>query len=504
VRLNISTLGLPWVFVIACGPAADDAMTSPDARVPDRADIGADPPDADARPTEGPLCTATPCQPEPGFDDCLDRLVFVAAGAALGGDGSRQRPFTEIGRAVAHAAGNGGGSVVVAGGVYKETVNLPDGVCIHGGYGPDWIRRDAVTEIRGIDPEGRTCAAVIADDVLRGAGLDRVTLTTVDGAAGTTTIGLLARRAPALVLHAVVARPGHGGAGRAGLDGRPGAAGGRGSDGEHVQIDYCFEAVPGDGGRNPSCPIANGGRGTFDGRPPGDPAARCQDPPCPEVLGRSGASGADGDATLGTVHEKAGWLGAPGTAGRDGQHGVGNAGVRGDHPGGGRGPWERGGGGGAGGCGGAAGSGGDAGGGSFGLVAVDSAGLLLRECDLAGGAGGRGGEGGRGGAGGRGGLDGRSLLCEPEDDLPDWHDCVGELVCEVLEGGGQARDGGDGGNGGRGADGVSAGVLCVGGAVEFGADNTLAAGIGADAASTFGCCGPGEQHAADCLADSGL
>ncbi len=492
-----------------------DAAPPPDAALPDpdaapRPDAAIPDPDA-ARPAEplpeaGPFCASNVCPPEPDCVECADELVFVDAAAEPGGDGTRARPFRRIGPALDLAEARGGAAVVVAVGRYEETIGLPDGVSIHGGFGPEWRRGAGATEFRGVEPDGDQLTAVRAVDILRGAGLDQVTLTTVDGGPGVTTSGVLARRASALILHEVIARPGRGGDGQAGRDGAPGTAGGDGSDAEVVLEDIgCrLDVAPGGGGHNNACPVADGGRGGRQAGPPGPPAAQCDDPPCPPAGGVAGAAGDDGLTSFLAPLVEGEWRGVTGDSGEPGHPATGNRGQAGGLVEGARGRFAAGGGGGAGGCGGTAGTGGGPGGASFGLFAVDSPGLRVRASDLAGGSGGVGGAGGLGGAGGAGGADGVSLDCRVSQDRPEWHDCHGEIgPCEPTPGRVPAMHGGDGGAGGRGADGVSAGVLCVGGDLALDDATVLAAGEAAHAATDYGCCVPDEAAAEACEADGG-
>lgn len=96
--------------------------------------------------------SACPIEGEPGHPYPPDlpsggALLFVRAGAAAGGDGSRGAPFGTIAEAVAAAAA--GATIVLAEGTYPEVVTLPANVALRG----------ACARGARIEPDATTSAA---------------------------------------------------------------------------------------------------------------------------------------------------------------------------------------------------------------------------------------------------------------------------------------------------------------------------------------------------------
>ncbi|MEO1229979.1 MAG: MopE-related protein [Myxococcota bacterium] len=76
-----------------------------------------------------------------GVDGVAAEAVFVSAGAAAGGDGSRARPFRTLTRGMQAQRVGGQSYVLVAEGIYSETIRLQDGDILHGGYSRDFATR---------------------------------------------------------------------------------------------------------------------------------------------------------------------------------------------------------------------------------------------------------------------------------------------------------------------------------------------------------------------------
>jgi hypothetical protein len=400
-----------------------------------------------------------------GIDGDIDAAVFVAPPpfGAPAGPGTMGAPFATIAGATAFALGNGRTQVLVAEGVYDESVTLRSGVSLYGSYipaSPVWGRA-ALSE--AVSVFGTGTVGLSANGVNNATVVARFRIES-DNATddGESTYGVHIRNSSGVTLEGnlVVAGNGANGSpgasstvGRGGLDGGDagngcdgcsggGAAGGRGTG-------YCSN-TGGLGGR--------GGYGNSRGGS-GEPGSG--------VLGGSGSTGGGGNGgTCGFSCNRGGtggtggggarggngqngfggngngsvvgdfWVGASGTSGSVGSTGGGGgAGAGGggsdcciDDRGAG------GGGGGGGGCGGTGGGGGNPGGGSFGVFAVNGT-VIMTDNDVRAGAGGRGGNGITGGTGGAIGSGG--------------------------SGGGPADDGGRGGNGGSGGGGGNGG--CGGG-----------------------------------------
>lgn len=143
-----------------------------------------DPPDVDFRdvlgartyPAVGAAYVDENCD---GIDGVIGDALFVRAGAAPGGTGTRAAPFATIGAAMAAFPGSGKAYILVATGIYVESVTLVEGVELHGGYASDFSRRNIVsfpTVIQPIaPPPGNYTAAIVAN------GIDGATDTIVSG-----------------------------------------------------------------------------------------------------------------------------------------------------------------------------------------------------------------------------------------------------------------------------------------------------------------------------------
>jgi len=478
-------------MVLDAAPGADDAAEDP----PDAAPL--------------PLDAAMP--PLPACDLPAGPVVHIASGAE-GGDGSAARPFGRVDEGLAVLV-PGGGVARLMMGVYDETVVLPDGVHLVGGFDGEWLPGGGETLIRGgTDGAGRA-VGVMAEDVECGA-LEEVSITTVAAAPGASAYGIVARRSPGLQLQTVNITTGPGGDGVAGGDG---AAGDDGSDGHDARIVRdkfdCFHRLAGgQGGGNEACAGNRGGRGENMEQAPqasgvsASVFAACHGAEgamdCPEAFGVYGPPGGPGRARVDLTPEEGWWPASPGRSGGAGQahYGAGGGLARGRA---GDGQILVGGGGGGGGCGGAGGAGGAGGGSAFGLFVLESPGLRVRNTRITSGDGGQGGEGGRGGVGGAGGRMGDGLTCRYVRNEVFDCDFMG-VRCESRASDLLAQSGGDGGDGGRGADGVSLGAHCSGGAIDVDDASVLSAGVGGQSEAHFGCCVTPPDAEAACADEGGV
>ena len=407
--------------------------------------------------------------------------------------------------------------VLVASGAYTESVELVDGIDVHGGYHPvEWTADPSLnpTVIYGTGGALHR-SAVSANDITSTTVFDGFT---VFGAASGVSSGMNS--------YAVYIRDsnsnleirdnrifaGRGGNGTATIDGLSGDSGAPGSDGldgietlgscmvAHEKpggfagVSLC-EAANQSGGRGGDslCPVfetqngdGSGGFGSGGGAPGSGGYHAKLDfivSSCTCLLpaggldagdGSPGVSGSDGAGGTGATDPSGSviaghWSGQAGDAGANGEPGSGGGGggaggggelasgscADGDRVGG------SGGGGGGGGCGGFLGLGGGAGGGAFGifvtytLPAVSIPVVANNEIfNGIGGSGGAGADGSAGGSGGTGGVGGSAP----------------SAFCQAAGGsGGAGGDGGHGGGGGGGAGGASYGIYVFqnGGTVDL-------------------------------------
>lgn len=223
--------------------------------------------------------------------------------------------------------------------------------------------------------------------------------------------------------------------------------GGKGGDGDGVGADQKpVDAQPGGPGSPGGMP--NGGDAESD-------AAQCA-AGTDGAAGMDGAAGASATESLGAIGPKNGFTGARGTSGKPGQPGQGGGGGGGAKGGAGdmlcadpkSAGGASGGSGGGGGCGGQGGRAGRAGGSSIGFVSLRAQ-IAFKEVTITTGAGGKGGDGadgqpgGQGAAGGLGGTPGATSL---------------NAACN----GGSGGAGGKGGPGGGGRGGHSIGIAYLG------------------------------------------
>ena len=368
-------------------------------------------------------------------------------------------------------------TVYVTQGLYEESLILVDGISIAGGYQIDADRKWVLGEsgetlitnpLYNNSPSG----GIWGEHITTPTTLSRLHVRAKDGDsainAGQSTYGLYCNDCKALALVQVNIEAGAGASGKPGQAGAPGTAG---LDGEAGKDSPCVADTAGGGGgtsKGAGSPMSGrGGAGGnsynipnqagYDGfasvgQIAGGLAGEGGKVPqngisgdnawTPGKLGTTGAGGAEGEITA------KGWISAAGQPGTNGSEGIGGGGGGG---GGGTGstytggtmryPGAGGGSGGSGGEGGMGGWGGQGGGGSFGLLAIDSDGLAIKDSSIRSNNGGEGGAGGPGGTGGRGGANGPG----------------GKSNCGTGYGGqgGSGSRGGEGGFGGGGAGGPS-------------------------------------------------
>ena len=365
-----------------------------------------------------------------GVESCED-VVFVSAGGAEGGDGTRSAPVSSIKEALELATQDGAILVVALGdGEWSKEVVLSDvSLVAKGGRGA--IVVDGNSEhVTGVTVDGGD-VTVSGFDVEAGGGVTNYGMRVLRGDLRLVDVSLMARE------------------GKEGAAGEDGADGVRGDSGEDGGWQERWRG--GRAGENEACEGANGGDGGR-GEVGMNEAAQGEDSAGGAMgtwssgeHGWDGESGEDGAAGEESVLEDGLWLrGSVGEQGEKGSAGVGGAGGGGGHAGG----DDTGGGGGAGGaggCGGEGGEGGKGGGASIGLLVWEgTVEVVNSEIESAeGGAGGRGGDGGDG-AQGRSGGSGAS----------------GDGSADDGRSGGRGGDGGVGGQGGFGKGGESYAVVC--------------------------------------------
>ena len=423
----------------------------------------------------------------------LGRTYYVHEGHGDDANrGTMAQPFATIQHAVDAAADDMyRNQVYVAHGTYNESVELPAGVSMWGGFFVDgdrgvWQRdlsgktaivSDTTVGVRAVGHGGGTIGGFIIETADAAEGGDEMS-----------TRAIILRDVEGFVIEDNSLYPGNGAAGSVGADGAEGVEGGEGDPGTAgvreggavcPEDDGLTPGLGGVPGTNPACPGTSGGAG-------GDSAiedvsgdrGETGDSPDQNTPGGSygerasytelcvftgdleggdggngsnaGSVGAGGDVpddqAMGFLVGDDDWRAGHGLDGESGSPGAGGGGGgAGGHrygrcengflipdcnplPAGG------GGGGGAGGCGGEGGGGGQGGGHSIGLMLINADGVEVRNTHFVSGAGGDGGAGGAGGAGGSGGDGGKGGA--------------------GLDDAGDGGDGGDGGSGSMGSGGA--------------------------------------------------
>jgi hypothetical protein len=222
-----------------------------------------------------------------GIDGVIGDAIFVSAGAAPGGNGTRTAPLQTIAAGVAAQQAQNKRYVLVATGLYRENVRLFDGAQLFGGYAQDFLSRDPrlnVTSWTGVAPTGTAIAPVHAESLgTAGAARETVvsgfTITGWDatiapaGANGEASIGVYLRDVgPRFVLQSNEIIAGQGGAGGRGTTGTQGFGrqasatlnGQRGTNSTFFPNGTCTPAnhrTGGSAGTNAQCGGANGETG---------------------------------------------------------------------------------------------------------------------------------------------------------------------------------------------------------------------------------------------------
>ncbi|WP_437990161.1 hypothetical protein [Sorangium sp. So ce145] len=362
--------------------------------------------------------------------------MFASASAQLGGDGTKAKPYTSLGKAIANA--NGKRVLACASGAFAESVTIEAGVEVIGGFdcGAEWtwseearsaieapadqvaltvtkdaggakVKGFAITAASATEAGGSSIGVAVADveaelahvDVTAGDGMagDNGATPTEAPVAGASAEAMSASNAcvaPNLVIGGTAGtttcedgETRGGDAGTGGLTGTEEGNGLAGQDGEPL-------------------PEPNPNQRGLGGIGQTDPAGQCErgEGGAAGSPGGPGASGAGATLTLAGI---SGGDGSQGMPGGRGQGGGGGGGTKAgmfcsrnstlvDGVG------ASGGGGGAGGCGGKGGGGGKAGGSSVGILSLGTK-LVLTEVTVTVGKAGKGGDGAAGKAGASGG-----------------------------------------------------------------------------------------------------
>ena len=349
----------------------------------------------------------TPTEPLKNPEKCLvDSFgVFVSAGGADTNDGTKQKPFKTVGKALA----SGRGRVVVCEGTYTESLEIKADVELYSGVTCDFAKAGGKAKLVATKPEYAvsvgTVTALLAD----------LEVTAAAGTAGSpNSIGVWSVDATKLTLRGVAVSA------KEGFKGDDGAPGGTGAyvvgngNGNPADMNNpgggksctCNSGGLSGGGAGglPGVDASNGGQ-ALGGAAPKDGAGGVMLASCattePNGTGNNGADRMDAPAAgkltvPGTLSASEAWVPGEALSGTSGLPGQGGGG------GGSRGAMSYGGGGGCGGCGGTGGKGGKSGGASIALLSVRSN-VTMSGVSLVAGTGGTGGTGGGGGPGAAGG-----------------------------------------------------------------------------------------------------
>ncbi|WP_437590816.1 hypothetical protein [Sorangium sp. So ce1000] len=444
-----------------------------------------------------PACAADPTRDASTVtDECA---VFASATAEAGGDGTKERPYTSLGEAVANAGNKR--VLACASEPFPESVTIEAGVEVIGGFdcaakwtwseearsaieGPAGavaltmtegasgakVRSFAIRAASATEPGGSSIGVAVADveaelaqvEVTAGDGMDGANGETPteapQGGAGAPMTSASAACARDELVHGgdpgvTACEDGETRGGVGGLGGITGTDEGNGQKGA-------------DGAPLPEPNPNNKGLGGT-GQTAGD--SECED----GEKGKSGEAGGAGEAGTDTTLTLAGTEGGDGRTGKTGTRGQGGG------AGGGakaglfckvgadtfEGPGASGGGGGAGGCGGKGGGGGKAGGSSIGILSQGTK-LVLKEVTVAVGKAGNGGDGVAGQSGADGGVGAAGGAASGTS--PSIRGCRG-------------GDGGQGGAGGPGGGGRGGHAVGLAYAMAPGAAVTLANFMGGTA-----------------------
>ncbi|MFL0810844.1 MAG: hypothetical protein K6L76_10550 [Agarilytica sp.] len=470
-----------------------------------------------------------------------DVTEAVYVGTAVDGrteDGSFSAPFSSLSAAIQSLSAGQDVYLMSQAEPYQlvNTLTIPDGTSIYGGYDDDWVRNvetqrtmiqrdtdldvavlrvDSVTQamwLSGLnvfangDNDGALATPqndVVALEVIGSASTNTGTLNLRDNLLQSSNVkagradnpgssyalrvnGLASLR---LIDNTLMAGNGglgsHGTAGSDGDDGGDASGRTRGSGGSGANGGTGGEGGGGplgggdDGGNGGSVGSASGGAG-------GDGPGGCKNATDSGNRGGDGDDGNDGSGALQVLYEDlvSRYTVSSGNNGTSGAHAAGGGGGAG---GGGCGT-ARGGNGGGGGEGGEAGTrgfGGDGGGASVALWLADVSSAELRGNTITSAVGGTAGAGGRGGAGGDGGSYASGSAGS--------ENCVLGLCDRGGSGsrGGNGGNGGDGGHGGGGAGGPSFGIFVGANIAPLLFDNTITSGSGGSGGFSYGNAGAG-------------
>lgn len=335
---------------------------------------------------------------------------YVATDGSDTNLGTKDLPYRTIQHGLDAAEANGDLPVFVALGTYAESLDLPDGCDLRGGY-------DRVTWIpSGLHSVNQTSHTPMTAIGLSDCRVSFIEVQAADAVSGSS-IALVIDACPGPNVEFADCRfvSGNGAAGARGVDGSDGAAGqagisggqagdpgqapwgGSGGAGGYCGTFGCGPVAGSNGDAGPPLLGGTGGTGTLGTGGNGGPGATYPQ------MGSSGIAGAVGGS----------WIGYAWSANQGGNGGQGGQGGSGGGGGGGGGTWgSRGGGGGSGGQGGYGGTGAGGGlgaGGSFAVLVAGNSNPRLTRCLIdpaSGGVGGNGGDGGLRGVGGIGGSRG--------------------------------------------------------------------------------------------------
>jgi len=443
-----------------------------------------------------------------GIDGTIADSIFVDI--LKGNDfnsGTKDNPLSSIAKGLELAQTDGKKQVLIAAGIYNETIHLIDGISIHGAYSgfPEWKRALANEVLIIGGPVG-----MIGDSVSN-LTLSFIRIKSADNFTESgTSAGMRLKDCAKVQLRYVKIESGHGGdgsAGSAGTEGSSGLSGGYGNLGCEDDGGFCgsCDRPSGGTGGSSSCG-AKGGNGGQSGNGSSNGDSGQNGEGSTDNGGAGGTSTSSGSCPFvpgASTNGKDGGNGIPGTKGAagasfggydesgyvPGNGGNGDYGINGNGGGGGGGGHggndgslkdcdtygSSGGGGGGGGCGGTGGTGGTGGGASIGIWIENSTLIILDDVGIDtndGGAGGAGGKGGKGGAGGLAGSGGGYGGSQADGG------CGGY--------GGAGGTGGVGGAGGGGGGGPSMGIVKIESTVDGIMDTVFFIGQGGPGGASDG------------------
>lgn len=258
-----------------------------------------------------------------GIDGEIARSVFVAKTGSDGATGTMADPLRTIQAGIDRAASLGRRDVLVATGVYVESIALVNRVNVYGGYSPDFSERDRFTHesaILGADPTDARRGAVNADGVATTVAnaivFDGFSVFGANNRAvsGNSYAIYLRNVGSNLTVSNNYVVAGDGGAGSAGTKGNDGARGVNGSAGVGAALtasvrscsDDVHAALGGGGGQRTCGGVdVSGGAGGRRRCPAGvpDPVSTGIQSPTTDRFGSEGRRG----ASAGGVGGAAGW-----------------------------------------------------------------------------------------------------------------------------------------------------------------------------------------------------